>query len=114
MDEPLNVRFTSHDPVEVHAHPDLQLTTAGLVLDMERALEEVRKRTPLGRMLVNVEHRAIEFVRQNAEAQRRRRQAARHRSAQSRLSCRAFSRSEMGRSGGYHLSGVRPPLMDCN
>jgi hypothetical protein len=64
--------------LRVEAQPNLQLAVRGLVLDRGRALEEIRNGSPLGLILVKVEHRAIELLRQNAEAQRRRRRAARH------------------------------------
>jgi hypothetical protein len=63
--------------LRIAAQPDLQLVTAGVVLNKERALREIRKGTPLGRILVNVEHQTIEFLKQNVKAQQRARKAAR-------------------------------------
>lgn len=59
--------------MRIHAQPDLRLVGPGYVIDKNRAIEEVRRGTPLGSILVNVEHRAIDFLRQTAEKQRRRR-----------------------------------------
>ncbi len=40
------------------------------VIDQARALDEVRRRTPLGEALVDIEHRAIRLMREYAERHR--------------------------------------------
>ena len=60
--------------LRIDAQRDIELVGPGFVLDKARALEEVRQRTPLGEILVAIENRTIEFLRQTAAVQRRRRQ----------------------------------------
>lgn len=66
--------------LRVEAQPDLQLLTSGVVIDKGLALREIRRNTPLGRILVEVEHQAIAFLRNNARAQQRARAARRRKS----------------------------------
>jgi|RhiMetdeSRZDD1v2_1073273.scaffolds.fasta_scaffold17810_4 hypothetical protein len=61
--------------MRIEAQHDLRVAARGGVLDKARAIEEVRRDTPLGRVLVKVEHQAIGFLKEIAAQQRRRREA---------------------------------------
>jgi hypothetical protein len=60
--------------LRIEAQPTFELVGPGMVLDKARALDEVRRRTPIGEMLIAIENRTIEFVRETADVQRRRRE----------------------------------------
>jgi hypothetical protein len=58
----------------IGAQPEFDLVGPDGVIDKARALEEVQRDTEIGRILMDVETRTLEFVKATAAAQRRRRQ----------------------------------------